>query len=92
MQINITGIKDGKPIKYTYDLFDKFDDATSTISMARTTGYTATSTLRMLAKGLYKEIGISPPEFIGRHPECTTFILDELRKRNVIVKESVEEI
>lgn len=92
LQINISGKKDNKTIQYTYDLLDYYDDATKTISMARTTGYTATSALRLLASGLYKEIGISPPEFIGKYSECTEFILNELNKRNVFVKENIEEI
>ena len=60
--------------------------------MARTTGYTATSALRLLASGLYNEVGISPPEFIGRIPKCADFILAELGKRNVIVEETINEI
>ncbi|NOX65761.1 MAG: saccharopine dehydrogenase [Chlorobi bacterium] len=91
LQIIINGKKNDKRFKYTYDLLDHYDDSTQTISMARTTGYTATSTLRMLASGLYKEVGISPLEFIGKNAECTGFILGELRKRNVLIKESIHE-
>ena len=92
LQIIINGRKKDKRFKYTYDLLDYYDDSTKTISMARTTGYTATSTLRMLASGLYKEVGISPPEYVGKYSECTKFILNELIKRNVFVKKSVKEI
>ncbi|VAX21595.1 hypothetical protein MNBD_IGNAVI01-28 [hydrothermal vent metagenome] len=92
LQVVITGKRESKKYKYTYNLLDHYDDSTQTISMARTTGYTATSALRLLASGLYKEIGISPPEFIGRNSECTEFILNELKKRNVVVKENIEEM
>ncbi len=92
LQVIITGSKENKKFEYKYDLLDYYDDETKTISMARTTGYTATCTLRMLAKGLYNEIGISPPEYIGKYAECTNFILGELKKRNVNVKESVREL
>ena len=91
LQINISGKKENKSVKYTYDLLDKYDDSTGTISMARTTGYTATSALRLLASGLYNKIGISPPEFIGKDSSCTEFILNELKKRNVIVQQTISE-
>jgi saccharopine dehydrogenase-like NADP-dependent oxidoreductase len=92
LKVNIIGKKENKKYKYTYDLLDYYDDSTATISMARTTGYTATCMLRLLASGQYKEAGISPPEFVGKYSEHTEFILSELRKRNVIVNESIHEL
>lgn len=92
LKVIIIGEKENKKYKYTYDLLDYYDDSTATISMARTTGYTATSALRLLASGQYKKAGISPPEFVGKSSEHTEFILNELRKRNVIVNESIQEI
>lgn len=90
MRVLITGIKDGKRIKYTYDLFDKYDTETKTHSMARTTGYTATITVRLLAKGLYNRIGISPPEFIGREKGCIEFVLNRLREKGIDYREKIE--
>ncbi|MCD4697888.1 MAG: hypothetical protein K8S16_16810, partial [Bacteroidales bacterium] len=90
MKIIIEGIKDNKPIRYTYDLFDTYDPVTKVHSMARTTGYTATMALRMLAKGLYKKTGVSAPEFIGRQPECVSFLLDGLKSKGVVYNERVE--
>ena len=92
MRIIIEGIKDGEKLRYTYDLYDRLDEETNTHSMARTTGYTATMAVRMLAKGLYKEKGISPPEFIGKNPECVEFILKGLKDRGIIYKENIEKI
>lgn len=92
LKVLIIGEKANMMYKYTYDLLDYYDDSTATISMARTTGYTATSALRLLASGHYKKVGISPPEFIGANAACASYILNELKKRNVIVKESVQEI
>jgi len=84
LQIIIEGEKDGMPQRFVYDMLDKFDAPTNTHSMARTTGYTATVAARMLAKGLYDQKGISPPEFVGRHQECVDFMLEELAKRGVV--------
>ncbi len=90
MKVIIEGQKDGKKLRYTYDLIDRHDATTMTHSMARTTGYTATAALRMLADGLYSQKGISPPELIGRHSECVDFVLKYLEERSVIYKESIE--
>jgi len=92
MRVIVEGTKDGEKLRYTYDLFDRLDKKTNTHSMARTTGYTATMAIRMLAKGLYKEKGISPPEFIGRNPECARFILKGLEDRGIFYKESIERL
>lgn len=92
MRVIVEGIKDGEKLRYTYDLFDRLDKETNTHSMARTTGYTATMAIRMLAKGLYQEKGISPPEFIGRKPECVRFILKGLEDRDIFYKESIKRL
>lgn len=92
MRVIVEGERKGTKFRYTYDLLDRYDEATQTHSMARTTGYTATVVLRMVAKGLYNKTGISAPEFIGEYPECVEFILGELRKKGVVYKETIEKI
>ena len=79
----IEGTKDGKKMKYTIDLYDKYDAETDVMSMARTTGYTATLTLRMIAEGIYSDKGISPPEYLGKYPECVDYLQKGLKKRGV---------
>jgi saccharopine dehydrogenase-like NADP-dependent oxidoreductase len=51
--------------------------------MARTTGYTATSAVRMLREGLYDTKGVAAPEFIARDTRCVDFMLRELALRGV---------
>lgn len=92
MRVSIEGVLNGKKLRYQYDLYDSYDPSTKTHSMARTTGYTATVGLRMIAEGLYKETGISVPEFIGRKLECVSYMLKGLAERNVMYKETIEEI
>lgn len=92
MQVIIEGEKDGKKLRYTYDLFDKYDEATGVHSMARTTGYTATMAVRMVTEGLYSRVGLSVPEFIGKQPECVEFMLNGLKERGVVYKETIKEI
>lgn len=92
MRIVIEGEKDKKKIRYTYNLLDRHDKKTNIHSMARTTGYTATSTVRMLTKGLFDQKGICPPEFIGQKSDCVDFMLNELKKRGVIYNQVVEKL
>lgn len=92
MKVIIEGTKDTKKLRYTYDLFDRHDKTTNVHSMARVTGYTATTVLRMLSKGLYNRKGISPPEYIGQKPECVEFVLNELKERGIIYHQSIETI
>lgn len=90
MKLIVEGKKAEKKLCYTYELLDRHDSFTNTHSMARTTGYTATLVLRMIAQGLYKRKGVSAPEFIGQQPECVHYVLSGLKDRGVVYKETVE--
>ncbi len=92
MRVIIEGVKDGEKQRYTYDLFDCYDPETGIHSMARTTGYTATMALRMLASGMYTRKGLSAPEFIGKDEKCVDFILSGLAQRGVIYRKTLEAI
>ncbi|HUS00940.1 MAG TPA: saccharopine dehydrogenase C-terminal domain-containing protein [Chitinophagaceae bacterium] len=88
MQIKISGNKDGQQKIIMYDLYDEYDHATKTSSMARTTGYTCTAAVNLLANNLFNEKGVFPPELIGRHEQCFTFVLHYLKERNVMYKKT----
>lgn len=92
MQVIVEGVKAGRKLRYTYDLLDRYDEATGIHSMARTTGYTATMAVRMVAAGLYSKVGMSVPEYIGQQPECVEFMLNGLKERGVVYHETIEEI
>jgi lysine 6-dehydrogenase len=92
MKVVVKGKKGDKKLQYTWDLFDRYDPVTAVHSMARTTGYTATVALRMVAGGLYTRKGVSVPEFIGKDPECVKYMLEGLKERGVIYTETVEEL
>jgi len=92
MKIVVEGRRNGRAWRYTYDLIDRYDPVSGTHSMARTTGYTASLVLRLIAGGTFADKGIIAPEFIGRRPECVQFLLDGLRDRGIVYKETIEEI
>ena len=90
MRVIVEGVKDGKSRSFVYDLLDHYDRVTRTSSMARTTGYTCSAAVRMLAAGLYPRKGISPPEFVGREAGCWEFIRKDLAERSVVFVENVK--
>ncbi|MBK7379068.1 MAG: saccharopine dehydrogenase family protein [Ignavibacteriales bacterium] len=92
MRVVIEGEKDKKKIRYTYNLLDRHNEETNIHSMARTTGYTATTVLRLLAKGLFDRKGICPPEYIGQKKQCVDFVLNGLKERGVIYHQVIEEL
>jgi lysine 6-dehydrogenase len=90
MQIIVEGTRDNRRLRYVYDLLDRYDERTGVHSMARTTGYTATTAIRLIAEGLYTQPGIAPPERLGREQACVDFMLAGLAARGVHYKESIE--
>jgi len=84
MRVTVEGEKDGQPMRQELNLLDRYDQATRTTSMARTTGYTCTAAVRLLASGGFTRKGISPPEVVGQQPGAWAFIRAEMAKRNVI--------
>ncbi|MCM2285484.1 MAG: saccharopine dehydrogenase NADP-binding domain-containing protein [Desulfobacula sp.] len=89
MRVSVAGTKDGQKTAYTWDLFDRYDPETKVHSMARTTGYTATAALRLLKEGLFDRKGIIVPEYIGQNDACVQFILDTLKKKNIVYNETI---
>ncbi len=88
MRIEIEGKSraNGKFMKVVSDLYDEYEPKTQTWSMARTTGYTATAAINMLAKGLFVEKGVFPLELVGKETNCYDFILSYQRERGVMYK------
>lgn len=91
-QCVIEGRKEEKKLRYTIDMYDEYCLETEVTSMARTTGYTATLALRMIANEIYTHKGISPPEYMGKCPACMAFLRKGLKERGVIYRETVTEI
>lgn len=84
MRVIVAGSdKSGKPLRVRWDMLDRYDAMTGISSMARTTGYTCTAAVRMLASGLWNVQGAVPPEEVGRNRSCFDFIMGELRSRSI---------
>jgi len=92
MRIIVEGTQGGTRVRHTYNLLDYYSTETETSSLARTTGYTCTAMVHLLAKGLWAEPGLVPPEFVGRSEECYRAVLQHLAERDVHIFERIEEI
>ncbi|MEJ2501894.1 MAG: saccharopine dehydrogenase C-terminal domain-containing protein [Gemmatimonadota bacterium] len=89
MRIVVEGEDGEGPVRHELRLIDRYDAATDTASMARTTGYTATALARLVLDGTYREPGVSPPERIGARAGTLDRVLDDLERRGVRVARAV---
>ena len=85
MRIRIEGEEQGQPKKYEYHLLDRTNKETSTLSMARTTGYTCTAVVNLVLEGKFTRKGICPPEYVGAEDKGFDFVMDYLRARGVML-------
>jgi saccharopine dehydrogenase-like NADP-dependent oxidoreductase len=88
MRIKLSGEENGKQKTYQYDLLDRTNKLTNTLSMARTTGYTCTAAVNLVLEGKFIRKGISPPEFLGEDEANFFFILQYLKERGVVYHSS----
>jgi lysine 6-dehydrogenase len=88
MKVILDGEKNGEKRKVEWSLLDYFDKETKISSMARTTGYTCTAAVNLIAKKLFNKKGVFPPELIGKDNKCFDFVVEYLKKRNVNWKRS----
>ena len=89
MRIRISGTENNQQKTYEYNLLDRTDKTTGTLSMARTTGYTCTAVAHLVLDGSYSRKGISPPEFLGEKETNFKFIMNYLEERGVKYKQTV---
>ena len=90
MRVQGEGHKGGKKKRITWDLLDKTNPKTRETSMARTTGFPATSMARYLLAGKLDKPGVHPPEAFGRDQAVISHLMSEQRERGVVYTETVE--
>ncbi len=92
MRLIVEGERDGRSVRRTYDLCDRFDRELAISSMARTTGYPCAAVARLIARGSYARPGIVPPEFIGADPACYAAVMGDLERRGVVLGVEEEDV
>jgi lysine 6-dehydrogenase len=90
MKVVANGEKDGKKTSVEYNMLDRYDPVTKTSSMARTTGYTCTAAVNLVAKGMFTEKGVFPPELVGKDKACFDFVMNYLKERNVVWRKNIK--
>lgn len=83
LRVRVEGQRQGRAIHYGWDLLDRYDPATDTRSMSRTTGFTATIMARLLADKRFVCPGVHAPEVPGGEPGILDHLLAELARRGV---------
>jgi lysine 6-dehydrogenase len=83
MKVIVEGEKNGKPQRVEYNMLDRYDASTKISSMSRTTGYTCTAAVHLIAKKLFTKKGVFPPELVGSNKECFDFVLKYLEERKI---------
>jgi lysine 6-dehydrogenase len=90
MRVSAWGKQAGERVMLSWDLFDRYDPATDTRSMSRTTAFPATIVARMIASGRLARPGVYPPEVPAREPGFLDEVLVELARRGVRLAARVE--
>ena len=83
MRVTVEGQEDNQEVKYVYTLYDRYNKETGVMSMARTTGYTATAAMRLVLENKFSRKGISPPEYVGEDQACFDYVVKYLEDRKV---------
>jgi len=91
MNVKVTGSKGGSRVLYNYRILDRYDSAGKITAMARTTAYTASIVVQLLANNEIREKGVIPPERLGMDERLFNKIITELSKRGIRVSERVVE-
>jgi len=89
MQITVQGKAAGEERGYVFRVLDRYDHMGKVSAMARTTGYTAAIVAGMLAEGKIGEKGVVPPEKLGMKEWFTRSLLAELKKRDIVIEETL---
>ena len=92
MRVEVEGVAGGQAVRHVWDLLDRFDPVSGVSSMARTTGYTCTAGVRVLAEGLFDTPGLVPPELLGRRARCYGAMMSHLEDRGVVFRHRVDEL
>jgi saccharopine dehydrogenase-like NADP-dependent oxidoreductase len=81
-------LQGGEEARVTFDLFDRYDREARLLSMARTTGFTATAVGRLMLTGALATPGVHAPEKLGMEAGLYERVLGDLKARGIAFTES----
>lgn len=92
LRVVVEGTKGGAPTRYSYDLYDEYDEATGNSSMARTTAFPNIIAAQLVAAGELADPGVFPPELIATKEGMFEHFIAELGKRGVNIQSRIEKL
>jgi saccharopine dehydrogenase-like NADP-dependent oxidoreductase len=90
MRVSAVGMLGGARTRLSWDLLDRYDPASDTRSMSRTTAFPATIVARLILAGKLARPGVHPPEVPAREAGFLDHVLAELARRGVRLESRVE--
>lgn len=81
-------LQGGEEARVSFDLLDRYDAGAGLLSMARTTGFTATAIGRLMLTGQLDEWGVHAPEKLGMNAGWYGAVLGDLKARGIAFTES----
>ncbi len=92
MRVIVEGVKDGRRVRHTYDLYDEYDRDNQVSSMARTTGFPNVIMARMVASGRFREPGVFPPELLAGYEGVVERMMAMLQTCGITFETRVEHL
>jgi len=92
LRVDVEGAERDRGVRYIFDLYDEYDAAARTSSMARTTAFPCTIMARLVAKGQFTDKGVVPLELAARQEGLFDTMSRELARRGVTLNQRVEPI
>jgi lysine 6-dehydrogenase len=89
MMIEVFGEEKGEKRAHRYHLLEYPDPETGISAMARTTAYTASIVAGILMEGRIKAKGVIPIETLSVNHDFVKEVFNELKKRGIVVKETI---
>lgn len=88
MCIQVTGKQNGKPVMFSYYVFESVDKKLHVTAMARTTAYTTSAATQLVARGMVAEKGVIPPETLGMNERLCEEFMHMMKAHKVTATET----
>jgi len=92
MRIRVTGRKGSKKFLHNYEVVDYFDERKNITAMGRTTAYTAFAVVKLVIEKKIGRKGLVPPEILGMNNNLFENIQQNLEKRDIKIRETIQKI
>jgi lysine 6-dehydrogenase len=85
MRVGVEGSAEGVPTRHRFRLLDRYNERQGISAMARTTAYTASIIIQLVAHGDITERGVVPPEVLGMSRPVFDAVMTALATKGIRV-------